>query len=370
MFFPLGLVLTWAGVGQWLLFSSGRIEQYLSIFHSMAQVQGFLVCFAMGFLLTMLPRRTESSPAGVPTLTVCAACPVVTVVAAGLERWVLAQMAWLVLLCTLATFVMPRLRRGGRRPPLAFLWIPFALVFGIGGSVLAGFGAVVSDYWLLHEIGQRLVLQGFFLCLVIGVGGFVLPLFTRGEGLPDAPAIGEAREIAMAHVVAATALFGSFLLEAVSPRWGHGLRAAVLWTMLFAVARIHVLPTRRGFIQWLVWLAAWCVPVGYTLSFALPILGKGALHVTFIGGFGLLAFSVSSQVVLGHGGFVELRDGRPLPSLLIGACLLLAVVARIAMELRSDSLLLWMTWSAGSFILATAIWAAFLLPRLGAKARA
>jgi uncharacterized protein involved in response to NO len=369
LFFPLGVVLAWAGVGQWLLFSSGLSEAYLSIFHSMAQVQGFLICFAMGFLFTMVPRRTSSLPASLATLLLCALCPVATVVAAWFEFWPLAQFFWIILLVTLSGFVVRRMRGGARRPPVAFLWIPIAVAFGLGGSVLTGIGASVGSLWALHEIGRGLVLQGFFLCLVLGVGSFVVPLFTRGEGLPDDSAVPRVRQERAFHLIAATVLLASFVLESqLSMRAGFTLRALVLWTVLLEVGQIYRPPTKPGVLKWLVWIGAWCVPLGYTLGAIFPVLGKGALHVTFLGGFGLLVFSVSSQVILGHGGWEALRDGRPVAPVVVAVCLLIASVARIAMELQPDRLLLWMSGSASAFLLASLVWAGFVLPKLVTRA--
>ena len=62
LLFPLGVMVAVVGVGQWLLFSLGLDPTFRSIFHSMAQVQGFLGCFAAGFLLTFIPRRTMTGP--------------------------------------------------------------------------------------------------------------------------------------------------------------------------------------------------------------------------------------------------------------------------------------------------------------------
>ena len=42
LFFPLGVLLGWAGVGQWLWFSLGGGGPFRVVFHSMVQVQGFL----------------------------------------------------------------------------------------------------------------------------------------------------------------------------------------------------------------------------------------------------------------------------------------------------------------------------------------
>jgi uncharacterized protein involved in response to NO len=75
LFFPLGIALAWAGVAHWYLLSIGAIENYRPIFHSMAQIQGFMTCFAAGFLLTMIPRRTGSDPPAGWQIAVCAVAP-------------------------------------------------------------------------------------------------------------------------------------------------------------------------------------------------------------------------------------------------------------------------------------------------------
>ena len=64
VFFPLGLVLAWAGVLHWLLHGLGLLSDYRPVFHSITQIQGFLICFALGsfqfglgFLLLTLGTR-------------------------------------------------------------------------------------------------------------------------------------------------------------------------------------------------------------------------------------------------------------------------------------------------------------------------
>ena len=48
LFFPLGALLAWAGVLHWLLHSVGLLASYEPVFHSIAQIQGFMMCFAVG----------------------------------------------------------------------------------------------------------------------------------------------------------------------------------------------------------------------------------------------------------------------------------------------------------------------------------
>ncbi len=368
LFFPLGLALSWAAVGHWLLFGIGVIESYHSIFHAMVQVQGFLTCFAIGFLMTMLPRRTSTAPPAAATLVVCMVCPVGTTIAAWFEHWILAQAFWLVLAAVVGGFVLRRLdpRRAGRRAPNSFVWIPAALAFGVAGTVMTAVGAALGGgYWSWHEIGRSMVLQGMFLALVIGVGSFAVPLMTRGEAAADGGSSARDWWIRALHVFAMIALAASFPLEnLISLRLGFALRGAVAIAVLLLVAEIHRPPERPGVIRWSIWLAVWCVPSGYLLATAMPGAWKGALHVTFIGGFAMLALSVSSQVILGHGGYERLKAGRPWPLVAMMIALGGAVVSRLLVELDPARLAGWIASASGLFLLATLFWGALLVPRL------
>src|SRR6188508_736267 len=63
VFFPLGFFLGVAGVSHWILLSTGVLGRYLGAFHATTQMQSFMLAFAIGFLLTAIPKRTRSSPA-------------------------------------------------------------------------------------------------------------------------------------------------------------------------------------------------------------------------------------------------------------------------------------------------------------------
>ncbi|MBS1149845.1 MAG: NnrS family protein [Myxococcaceae bacterium] len=79
LFFPLGVLLGWAGVGQWLWFSLVG-GQFRVVFHAMVQVEGFLGCFIAGFLFTFIPRRTATDPPATWQLAIAALCPVLLAV--------------------------------------------------------------------------------------------------------------------------------------------------------------------------------------------------------------------------------------------------------------------------------------------------
>src|SRR2546428_10112462 len=143
LLFPLGALLAWAGVLPWLLFSLGAASLYLPMFeaigyraafHPVAQVEGFLTCFAVGFLYTFVPRRTGTAPPAWWQMAVALAAPVVSVVCAWFEQWLPAQISWIALIAVLVGFVVPRARRGTRPIPASFVWVAAGLLMGGAGG--------------------------------------------------------------------------------------------------------------------------------------------------------------------------------------------------------------------------------------------
>jgi uncharacterized protein involved in response to NO len=145
------------------------------------------------------------------------------------------------------------------------------------------------------------------------------------------------------------------------------LRAAITLITLLAAARLWRRP-RPAWNARAIWIAAWMVPAGYLLAAVFPDQFRAGLHVTFIGGFALLALAVSTQVTLGHGGRSDLMLGRPRPVLAIAALVLLAAGARVTMAFDPERTLLWMAVAASFFLGATAVWGAFLLPTMARRA--
>ena len=134
--FALGLLLAWMGVAHWLLFAFGLLGDSNPRAHALTQVQGFLSAFAAGFLLTMIPRRTGTAPPSALQLALCLAAPAVAAIGEWLRLPVLAQLAWILLLATLASFAVTRFLAPGarRRPPNAFVWIPLSLLAALAGA--------------------------------------------------------------------------------------------------------------------------------------------------------------------------------------------------------------------------------------------
>ena len=119
LLFPLGAASAWAGVLHWLLVAAGILTGHRSIFHSIVQIQGFMTAFAVGFLFTAIPRRTETSAPASWEMVVALSAPVALTVAAWNEIWWLSQILWIGLATVLVRFALCRIRASTarRRPP-------------------------------------------------------------------------------------------------------------------------------------------------------------------------------------------------------------------------------------------------------------
>ncbi len=367
VFFPLGTLLAWAGVGHWFLFALGASARFDPIFHAMTQIQGFLMAFAVGFLFTMIPRRTGTRPPEVGEVVLCAIAPVATTVAAWWQAWAWSQAAWLVSAVVLMRFAVQRFAgaTARRRPPAGFVWIPLSLLMGVGGSVATAVGTIPAlDAFWLHEVGRGLVLQGMFVGLVLGVGTLAFPLMTRGQAPKDMTKSRHDVGAAVLHGAAALVVVGSFFVESQGAlRLGLGLRAAVVWLVLTGAVELWRPPDQPGWNRWLLWVAGWMLPLGYTLAAILPEQRSVGLHVVFIGGFALLALAVATQVTLGHRGYRQVMLGRPWPVVGIGGLMAAAILARSLMQLDPQRYVLWMGMASASFLAATVVWLAFLAPK-------
>src|SRR5438270_928661 len=126
---------------------------YRSFLHPLAELDGFLGCFAAGVILTAL----RPPPAGWQ-IVVAAVAPLISATCAAIGQWQLGQVASLALLAVMLQFTLRRLSR-----PLSpsLLWIAFGFLMGAGGAAVAELAATRGSSWFwVHEMGRDLVIQG------------------------------------------------------------------------------------------------------------------------------------------------------------------------------------------------------------------
>src|SRR5262249_18092888 len=87
-----------------------------------------------------------------------------------------------------------------------------------------------------------------------------------------------------------------------------------------------------------------------------------ALHVTFVGGFALLAFSVATHVTASHLDLPRLRDGRSPLVAGVATAVLLAMLGRVTAD-ATHTYFEHLASAGAVWIAGTAVWVGALLPR-------
>jgi uncharacterized protein involved in response to NO len=357
--FPLGAVLAWAAVLPWVLFGTGVIRAWLGTYHALTMTQGFLVAMAVGFLGTMLPRRTGAAP--LSTVEVCVAVGGLAAIPflLAFNQLVAAQLAYLVVLVDLVQFGVRRLRRAKRPPLPSFVFLPFGLAGGIVGAVLIAVSTFGHPELLAP--GRGLVEEGMLLALVLALAPMLTSIITHDRVPADLPPRSFRRQAAL-HVAAALLLFGSFAVQfAISERAGLLLRGAVVLAEVLAASRIYLWPTVSGLHRRLYWLAIWFLPAGELAAGARPAYRIPLLHLTFVSGISLLVFAVSFHVVFLHTGREPLARRRPWPVGLVGSLVVVAGLARACAEHFSNHYFEALAIASGLWLAGALFWGAFLM---------
>jgi uncharacterized protein involved in response to NO len=362
VFFPLGVVLGWVGVGHWVLYASGLTATYSCLAHGLVQTEAFLMAFAAGFLLTAVPRRTATPPPAGIEMAAIAIGLAATTAAAMAERWAAAELAYAGVLALLLRFGAARFagRAAGRRPPACLVLVPIGALAGLAGALsIAASTLRAVPAWTM-DLGRLLTEQGVFLCFMLGAGGLVLPLVAGRRPPADLDASPAEAWRAWAWAAAGLAVLASLGLDLAGfERAGPLVRAGVTAAGLAAAGGFR----RRwppGLHRRLVRLAVWLAPLGLAAAGLRPDYRVPALHVLFIGGFALLAFGVATHVVLGHLDLWELARGSPPAVRILGAALLLAMLGRLTAD-WSHTYFAHVGWSAAVWLAGTAVWLGFVL---------
>src|SRR5262249_36589792 len=110
------------------------------------------------------------------------------------------------------------------------------------------------------------------------------------------------------------------------------------------------------------------LPIGLLAAAAVPAHRVTLLHVSFIGGLGLLALATSGPVTVSHTGRGELADRRPWPVAIAAALMVAAALVRVALDRAGARIFDVLSLAALLWLLAVVTWATFLIPLIVRRA--
>jgi uncharacterized protein involved in response to NO len=348
LFFPLGLALGMAGMLPWLLFAQGVTHAWPGLGHALTMTQSSLAALAVGFLGTMLPRRTGCRPLSFVELGLLAAGLLAVPVSLELGSLVGAEAGFLVVLGTLVRFAS---RKQGPLPGLAL--VPAGVLLGALGAALLLAVGLGAGGWA-GTLGRNLATQGMLLGMALGLAPMLSSIVVR-----DVPLAGPPR-----RELLTTLLFvASFAVEEwLSIPGGLALRAAVA-AYVVGRAGIPRRPARRGLHRLLFQAAMMMIPLGLAAAALAPDRRISFLHITFVGGLSLLSLAVSVHVTALHTGRAAMADRNPWTIPAAAALVLVAGTIRLVAERVPSLYFVALTAASGLWLAGAILWASFVLRR-------
>jgi len=368
LLFPLGTAMGVIGVMLWPAHVWGSAP-YPLLAHAGIMIQCFLGSFVMGFLGTALPRLLDVSKIRLRA-SLSFASGILLV--AGLHltsHYLLADIAFLLLLLTFVGTLLIRARQRKDVPPPGFVLVLMGMTCALIGVGLQ----IITQTWSnilpapCFILGKRLLQQGFLLLPIMGIGAFLLPRFfglPSRQNFPESlsPPPGWWPRAAFA-AACGFAVIVSFFLEA----WGFFrsawlLRAAAILVYFYREVPVHQAAFGRGSLAWSLRIALAAIPLGYLAMALLPAHQMTLIHIVFITGFTLLTFTVATRVVLGHSGQSD-KFALPLKSIAIMAGLfVLAMATRVSADWMPELRMSHYAYAALAWTGAALVWAIYILP--------
>ncbi len=364
LFFPLGLLLGAIGVALWPLYVWHAINFYPANAHVRLMIEGLMGSFIIGFLGTAGPRLLDARPLSPGETFTLFALQILNAFLQLAQDQSAGDIVFLVLLLTFLGAMATRARTAQDLPPPNFVLVLFGLLNAIAGIFLIVAAKSMANGLFANQLGSLMLNEGFVLFPILGVGAFFFPKLLGGATPePSDLRIAAALWRKRAAIAAVTALviWSSFLLEALG--WTR-IAALVrgLTTLTYFVTQGHLLerPSGPPFLAQCFRLGAGLLVAGLLLPAALPAYRVANLHLTFIGGFSVILFTVSTRVIIGHAGQTHLFRKRPRFLIVALTLLVLATVARVVADFIAPARNSHLVYAALIWILAAIVWACAL----------
>ena len=369
IFFPVGLLLGAIGVALWPLFVWHAINFYPREAHLRLMIEGLMGSFIIGFLATAGPRLLNAQPFRATETFSLVALQLVSASFHFTQRRNLGDGVFLMTLVLFLSFVARRARTRQDLPPPNFVLVILGLVNAIAGIALM-FTAlnVTNGSGFLNQFGALMLNEGFVLFPILGVGAFFFPKLLGGAkpqpaDLNIAKSLWEKR----AAIAALTGLviWISFVFEALERTRTAAIISGSAVLFYFALqGHLFEKPSGPPFLAHCFRFGVLLLVIALLFPVVLPTYRLANMHLAFIGGFSIILFTVSTRVILGHSGHAHLF-GRRLTFLAAALGLLvIAMIARVGADFFPPTRDSHLVYAALIWLIAAAVWAWALLPKL------
>jgi uncharacterized protein involved in response to NO len=295
LFFPMGILCLLGGSLIWLSQIWGA-EVYPVLTHRYLMLNGFSAFFIAGFLMTAVPKFSQTETASYLEVYLFLAVTFLGLVCALLnseEKIYLfsALQALLILL-----FLLKRITKRKVNPPYSFVFIFVGLILWIVSGV--------ASIFTISESFKGLHYEGAIAAIILGVGSRLIPgILGHVEIVQQQRNLYENEKPFFLtvpwHFTALIICFvGSYFVEG---QVGVGIRSLVVFVIALLYWKIYQFPKERTALTWNIWISCWLIVVSFILK---TLWQDGAIHAGhafFFSGIVLLTLLIATRVLQSHG---------------------------------------------------------------------
>ncbi|MCO5142392.1 MAG: NnrS family protein [Oligoflexia bacterium] len=292
IFFPIGILNAMLAVGIWFVQNLNWFSTPAIFIHAKLIVGGFLWSFITGFLMTAIPRMTDTKSANVveymsSLFLICS----LTIFSWKLDGRFF-YFTQILLITFLLTYGARRILKAKKTIPVFFSHVGLAMALALVGSYYHYIGNSYMGIHLLHA--------GATLLLILGIG---TRFFSFLSGLSsDFEENNKTWHKYIFHTLGILVSVSLFLA-------GSGMSIAYLSLAIFSLVylffiwKIYRSSNRPSALKHGVRIVAAAIPISFFLTWLEPGLYITWFHILFISCFSLITFSVATRVILAHGAY-------------------------------------------------------------------
>lgn len=341
IFFPLGILFLLIGTLLWVP-QIWNPTEYPVLFHRSLLLNGFVGCFIGGFLMTAIPRFSQTELARNYEAIIYLIITVLTVCMGHLENETLLYVGTILQPLFLLFYMIPRMLKRKQDPPKSFIFVFSGIVLWL----ISGVGQIFFD----PEIFKRIQYEGAIASIIFGVGGRLIPgILGHVDVIQASP---QNKKIPVDLIFSNIIFIGSYF---VAEEIGNWARAIVSLYIGFEFWMLYKYPKKRTSLTLSIWISAWLICLSFILR---AVWSEGMIHVGhsfFINGITLLSLLIAIRVIQSHGPKDETLENKKIIYVVTGL-LILSAATRVSAYLMPDHYQSHLGYSAIILDLAIFIW--------------
>lgn len=349
--FPVGLLCSIIGLFIWILFQERIINYYPRDVHANLMFFGFLWSFVAGFLMTAVPKMTNTPGASMQDILIVSSLVVFQIIFSLTQQFEASVILFLAQTSYLIFFITKRFLVKKQVPFEGFFFIPFAFLQSILGVVVF-LSSHETNYTVLYLLsGEALILN-----LISGLGSRLIPVLSRIPNAlsPDVQSNQSSLSKKMIYLLLAVTLNVGFILQAFSHQ---SLGIIIKLIPILYISIMHFKLFSKGTTLSVVAIGLktgilFIIASQIGTLFSLNLIATQ--HLLYVGGFFLITLMIGTRVMLSHGGESLNKE---IKSSKIGSVVILLIIAAcLRFHMGSDISSAYLKYAAYAAILAVLIW--------------